>query len=140
MENLSEKVKEFLNKRSELIQVKIKKLRRKRKMIKILYYSFVVSSVSLSTIIASLTGFVGVPAVVLTSLSTGSGILTAISAKFNLDDKKREIEQLIDKLDKLNQTLDYAISCNGNLTEQEYDLILTLKRPKGVKFDPSDRK
>ena len=84
----------------------------------------VVSSVSLSTIIASLTGFVGVPAVALTALSTGSGILTAISAKINLNDKKREIEQLIDKLDKLNQTLDYAISCNGNLTEQEYERIL----------------
>src|ERR1700761_6624265 len=123
MKNLSEKVKEFLNKRSELIQVKIKKLRRKRKIIKILYYLLVVSSVSLSTIIASLTGFVGVPAVGLTSLSTGSGILTAISPKFNLDDKKREIEQLIDKLNKLNQTLDYAISCNGNLTEQEYERI-----------------
>ena len=91
MENLSEKVKNFLNKRSELIQVKIKKHKRKRKIIKILYYSLVVSSVSLSTIIASLTGFVGVPTVVLTSLSTGSGILTAISAKFNLNDKKEKL-------------------------------------------------
>ena len=124
MENLSEKVKNFLNKRSELIQVKIKKLKRKRKTIKILYYSLVVSSVSLSTIIASLTGFVGVPAVVLTALSIGSGILTALSAKFNLNDAKLEIEVLIDKSDKLNQTIDYVISCNSNLTEQEYERIL----------------
>ena len=124
MENLSEKVKKYLNKGSELIQVKIKKLRRKIKIIKILYYSLVISSVSLSTVIASLTGFVGVPAVVLTSLSAGSGILTALSAKFNLNDAKLEIEVLIDKLDKLNQTIDYVISCNGNLTEQEYERIL----------------
>ena len=60
----------------------------------------------------------------LSALSIGSGILTALSAKFNLNDKKREIEQLIHKLDKLHQTLDYAISCNGNLTEQEYEQIL----------------
>ena len=124
MENLSEKVKSFLNKKKELVQVKIKKLKRKRKIIKILYYSLVISSVSLSTVIASLTGFVGVPAVVLTSLSAGSGILTALSAKFNLNDAKLEIEVLIDKLDKLNQTIDYVISCNGNLTEQEYERIL----------------
>ena len=124
MENLSEKVKEFLNKRSELIQVKIKKLRRKRKIIRILYYSLVVSSVSLSTIIASLTGFVGVPAIVLTSLSTGSGILTALSAKFNLNDRKVEIEWLIDKLNKLHQKIDYVVSCNGNLTREEYEQIL----------------
>jgi len=124
MENLSEKVKLFLNKKRELIQVKIKKLKRQRKLIKILYYSLVVSSVSLSTTIASLTGFVGVPAVVLTSLSTGSGILTALSAKFNLNNKKQEIEKLIEKLNKLNQRIDYIVSCNGNLTQQEYEQIL----------------
>src|SRR5215469_5802085 len=124
MENLSEKVKLFLNKKRELIQVKIKKLKRQRKLIKILYYSLVVSSVSLSTTIASLTGFVGVPAVVLTSLSTGSGILTALSAKFNLNDKKQEIAQLIEKLNKLNQRIDYVVSCNGDLTQQEYEQIL----------------
>ena len=54
----------------------------------------------------------------------GSGILTALSAKFNFNDKRREIEQLIDKLDKLNQTTDYVILCNGSLTEQEYERLL----------------
>ena len=112
MENLSEKVKIFLNKKRELIGVKI------------LYYSLVVSSVSLSAIIASLTGFVGVPAVVLTSLSTGSAILTALSAKFNLSDIKLEIEQLIDKLNKLNHKIDYIVTCNGNLSKEEYEQIL----------------
>ena len=118
MENLSEKVKIFLNKKRELIGVKIKKLKRKRKRIKILYYSLVVSSISLSAIIASLTGFIGVPAVVLTSLSTGSGILTALSAKFNLSDIKLEIEQLINKLNKLNHKIDYIVTCNGNLSKE----------------------
>jgi hypothetical protein len=124
METLSEKVKIFLNKKRELIGVKIKKLKRKRKRIKILYYSLVVSSISLSAIIASLTGFIGVPAVVLTSLSTGSGILTALSAKFNLSDIKLEIEQLIDKLNKLNHKIDYIVTCNGNLSKEEYEQIL----------------
>ena len=124
MKNLSEKVKLFLTKKRELIQVKIKKLKRKRKIIKIVYYLMVVSSISMSTIIASLIGCVDVPAVVITSLSIGSGILTGISAKFNLYDKKLEIKQLIDKLNKLNHTIDYVISCNGNLTQQEYEHIL----------------
>ena len=124
MENLSEKVKIFLIKKRELIGVKIKKLKRKRKRIRILYYSLVVSSVSLSAIIASLTGFVGVPAVVLTSLSTGSAILTVLSAKFNLSDIKLEIEQLINKLNKLNHKIDYIVTCNGNLSKEEYEHIL----------------
>ena len=121
MESISEKDKEFLIKKRELIQLKIKKLKRKGKVIKIFYNSHVVSSISLSTIIASLTGFVGVPAVVITSLSIGSGILTGISARFNLQDRKVEIQKLINKL---NSMIDYVISCNGNLTEQEYDNIL----------------
>src|SRR5215831_8971207 len=105
MENLSEKVKLFLTKKREGIQLKIRKLKRKRKIINIMYYSSVVTSISLSTVIASLTGFIGVPVVVITSLSIGSGILTGISAKFNLQDKKLEIEQLIEKLNKLNHTI-----------------------------------
>ena len=76
MENVSEKVKLFLSKKRDMIQIKIKKLKRKRKIIKILYYSSVVSSVSLSTLIASLSGFVGLPMIVIASLSAGSGILT----------------------------------------------------------------
>ena len=121
---MSEKVKEFLIKKRELIQVKIKKLKRKRKIIKIMYYSSVVLSVSLSTIAASLIGIVGVPMVVIISFSSGSGILTGISAKFNLFDKKVEMERLINKLKHLNQTIDYVVTCNGNLTQHEYEQIL----------------
>src|SRR5215471_2287361 len=121
METLSEKVKLFLTKKGESIQIKIKKLKRKRKIIKIMYYSSVVSSLSLSTIIASLMGFVGVPTIVITSLSISSGILTGISAKFNFHDQKLEIEQLIEKLNKLNHTIDYVASCNLNLSQREYE-------------------
>ena len=50
---------------------------------------------------------------------TGSGILTTLSAKFNFNNTKLEIEQLIDNLGKLNKKIDYVVSCNGNLTEQK---------------------
>ena len=122
MENISEKAKLFLTKKSEFIQIKIKKLKRKRKIIKIIYYTSVVTSISISTLIASLTGFV--PAVGIATLSISSGILTAISAKFNLHAKKTEIQHLITKLNKLNATIDYVISCNGNLSQEEYNQIL----------------
>ena len=124
MENLSEKVKSFLTNKRETILIKIKKLKRKRKIIKILYYSSVVLSISLSTIIASLTGFGGIPMVVLTSLSISSGILTAISTKFNFYDKTLQLNQLIDKLNKLEHAINYVISCNGDFTENEYQKIL----------------
>ncbi len=78
----------------------------------------------MSTTIASLSGFVGIPAAVVTTLSDLSGILTGISAKLNLQDKSVEIRRLIDKLTKLNQTIDYVVTCNGNLTQSEYERLL----------------
>ena len=53
-----------------------------------------------------------------------SGILTTLSAKFNLNDAKLEIEQLINKLNKLNHKIDYIVTCNGNLSKEEYEHIL----------------
>ena len=89
-----------------------------------MHYSSVVSFISLSTIIASLLRFVGVPVVVTASLSIASGILTGILNKINLLDKIVEIDQLINKLQKLNHVIDYVISCNGNKSQEQYEKIL----------------
>ena len=62
--------------------------------------------------------------IVITILSTFSGVLTALSAKFNLENRKIEIKKNIDSLSKLRAKLDYVISCNGDLTKEEYDQIL----------------
>ena len=66
MSSLSEKVKVYLTKRSEAIETKITKLKRKQKIIKAFYYSSVVLSITLSTTIASLSGFVNIPVAVVT--------------------------------------------------------------------------
>jgi hypothetical protein len=124
MTTLSEKAKVYLVKRSEAIQAKIMKLKRKENIMKTLYYSSVVLSITLSTTIASLSGFVGIPVVVISILSACSGILTGISAKFNFQDKSLEIKQLIEKLNKLNQTIDYVVTCNGDFSQSEYERIM----------------
>ena len=64
------------------------------------------------------------PIIVITILSTFSGILTALSAKFNLESKKIEINKNIDNLSKIRAKLDYVVSCNGDLTKEEYEQIL----------------
>jgi p-aminobenzoyl-glutamate transporter AbgT len=89
-----------------------------------LYASTVVSSIIISTAGASLTTMVFIPAIVITMLSAVSAILTGISARFNFQNKKIEINNLIDKLNKIQSKLDYVISCNGNLTQQQYEEIL----------------
>ena len=122
--NISEKVKQYLERKLQDCRNELIKLKRKRKRIKILYVSTVVSSIIISTVVVSLTGMVSVPIIVITVLSASSGILTGVSARFNFQNKKVEINNLIDRLNKIQSKLDYVIPCNGDLGQKEYQEIL----------------
>jgi hypothetical protein len=122
--NISEKVKVFLARKLNDCREQIIKLKRKRRIIKILYVSTIVSSIIISTVVASLTSMISVPIIIITVLSAGSAILTGISSRFNFQSKKYEINILIDRLNKIQSKLDYVISCNGDLTNAEYQQIL----------------
>jgi hypothetical protein len=122
--NISEKVKEYLIRKLNDCKHDLMKLKRKKKLIKILYVSTVITSIIVSTAVASLTTMIFIPTIVLTILSAASAILTGISARFNFQNKKVEINNLIDRLNKIQSKLDYVISCNGDLTHKEYQEIL----------------
>jgi len=121
---VSEKVKAYLHRKRNDCRKELIKLKRKRKIIKIIYISTVVSSIVISTVVASLTSIISVPIIVIAVLSAGSAILTGVSSRFNFQNKKSEINTLIDKLNKIQSKLDYVISCNGDLTTAEYQQIL----------------
>ena len=121
---MSEKVKTFLARKLTEPKAKIKKLKHRRKITKILYYSIVILSVTTSGVVGSLASLAGLPVIVIPILSTVSGVLTALSAKFNLENKKTEINKLIEHLCKLQAKIDYVVSCNGDLTQDEYRQIL----------------
>ena len=121
---ISEKIKTFLGRKLTESKTRINKLKRRRKFIKILYFTSVILSITTSAVVASLTSFTGVPIIAITILSTFSGVLTGISAKFNLQNKKIEINKLIENLSKLQAMIDFVISCNGHLTQDEYKQIL----------------
>ena len=122
--SVSEKVKAYLHRKLNDCRKELKKLKCKRKKIKIIYISIVVSSIVISTVVASLTSVISVPIIVITVLSAGSAILTGVSSRFNFQNKKYEINLIIDRLNKLQAKLDYVISCNGDLTTAEYHQIL----------------
>ena len=122
--SLSNKAKEYLNRKLDESKNKIAKLKRKRKVVKILYYSSIILSVTLSALISALAGLSLLPIYIIPILSVTSGILTALSAKFNLQNKKIEINDLIVKINKLREKLDYVISCNGNFTEEDFKQIV----------------
>lgn len=122
---LTNKAKEYLTRKLDESRIKITKLKRKRKVVKILYYSSVTLSVTLSAIISALAGLSLLPIYIIPILSILSGILTALSAKFNLENKKIEINKVIQKLHKIQEKLDYVISCNGNFTENDFQQIIS---------------
>ena len=121
--NISKNVKQYLDRKLNDCRHELIKLKRKKKRIQILYISTVVSSIIISTVVVSLMSLVSVPIIVITVLSASSAILTGVIARFNFQIKKVEINNLIDRLHKIQTKLDYVISCNGNLTQTEYEEI-----------------
>ena len=122
--DISEQVKQHLIKKLEDCQIKISKLERKRKIIKNVYIVTMLLSIVCSAVLAVISSVATVPFIVIPILSSISTILTGISAKFNLHDKKSQMKVLIDKLNRIKSKLEYVISCNGDLTQAEYDQIL----------------
>ena len=122
--NISNKLKEYLRRKLYDLQMKVKKLKRKRKTVKVLYYSSITLSISLTAVMTTLSGFSVLPIYIIPIMSTSSGILTGLSAKFNLHNKNIDINKTIEKTNKIQEKLDYVISCNGNLTEDEFKQII----------------
>jgi len=122
--NISEKLKEYLVKKLNDCENEIVKLKRKRKVVKILYYSSITLSISLAGVMTTLSTLTALPLLVIPVLSMSMGILTGLSAKFNFQNKKVEINNLIARLNKIQTKLDYVVSCNGDITRKEYQEIL----------------
>src|SRR6476469_8591913 len=78
----TDKLKEFLARKLIESQAKIKKLKRKRKRNKSLYIITTVSSMTISSVLASIS-MLTIPPLVFTIMSITSAVLTGISAKFN---------------------------------------------------------
>lgn len=122
---LNHKVKLFLDKKMVDSELLIKKLVRKRKYIKILYYSTTIMSIIISSVLCTLSATINLPGAVISTLSILSAIMTGISTKFQFKEKNYEISREIDHLNNLKNTIEYVVSCNGNLTEEKFKEILS---------------
>ena len=120
----TDKLKEFLGRKLNESQAKIKKQKRKRSITKSLYVITTVSSMVISSVLASIS-MLTMPPMVFTILAISSAVLTGISAKFNFQDKTVELSKEIEKLDKIQSKFDYVISCNGNLLPETYQKIMS---------------
>jgi len=115
----TEKAKVYLQRQLDKHTTKIKKLKRKRNLVRGLFITLIVISITSSTVCAALTGLTISP-LVIPILSRAAGLTTALSVKFSLQDKKQKLDKTIDQLDKVKRKIDYVVSCNGNFTEAKY--------------------
>ena len=118
-----DRVKEFLKAKLEDCEKIIKKRKKKNRNIKILYYSLVGTSVIGSTVVVILSS-VAIPPLVFACVSSITTITSSLGIRLNLEDKKKKLEQNIQKLNKIKDKLNYVINCNGNLSKEECDNIL----------------
>ena len=121
--NISDKVKEYLERKLNESKIKTKKLKRKRKINKVLIIVTVGSSLIISAVIATASVTI-MPPIAITVLSIASMILTGVNARIIFQDRQVQITREIEKLNKIQGKLDYVVSCNGDITTEEYQQIL----------------
>ena len=119
-ESASEKSRSYLTKKLSEIEIKLKRSKKKKIIIQTIGSILIIGSMSASVLIASL----AFPPLVVTGLSISSAIMSGASIKMNFSGKSKKISKLLTKLNQLQIKLDYVVSCNGNLTEGEYQSIL----------------
>jgi hypothetical protein len=122
-EEYSKKAKQFLERQLIEYEIKIKKLKKRRKIVKALFASLIIISVISSTVCATVAGL-ALPPAIIPVLSGVAGLATVLSIKFNLEGKKQELNKTIDQLDRIRHEIDYVVSCNGNFTENKYIEIM----------------
>ena len=124
---MANNVKQFLSDKLEDCEAKIKHLKRKRKIVQIAYGITIVTSITVSTVTTTISGVFALPllpTVIITTLSAVGAISTAVSTKFNLKSRKTELSNMITRLERLKQQMNYVIKCNGDFTEKESNDII----------------
>ena len=97
-------------------------MKKKRRIVSIIYGTTIVISVTVSATTVAVSGMFALPLLptaVITSLVAVGAISTALSTKFKLKSKKTELNNMISRLERLKQQINYVVTCNGDLTESE---------------------
>lgn len=124
---IGEKTKIYLEQKKIILTEHIKRVKKKRRVIKIIYIVTVVSSIACSAIAGTIATLSGLPVMIIPIFSITSAVLTGISFRFNFKSKKEELVKLLENLSYINNTLDYVISTNGHMTEENHkDIIKSL--------------
>jgi broad specificity polyphosphatase/5'/3'-nucleotidase SurE len=115
---INDKVRDFLALKQSEYEKIIMKYKKKKKIIKGLYISSVLVSITTSVIISS--SMLGIPAIAVSILGVTGALSSALSIKFNLKKTNDKIQNTITSLNKIKTKLEYIVNFNGDLSQEEY--------------------
>ena len=115
---VTDEMKAHLTSKLLRYEKRIKKKQLKYKIIKILGISSTISSVVIT--VASAATLPILTPILSSILISSAAFLTGMGGVFNFNRKTKKLHVLIQELEKVRKTLEYVITCNGNLTEEEY--------------------
>lgn len=118
-----DKIKSFLIAKQAECEMIILKYKRTYNGVRAIYYVLMITSIVGSTILSIVSSYT-FPPLAIGIISGITAIITAISLKLNMENMKIKLNKKIHNLNKIKDKLDYVITCNGNLSEDECNRIL----------------
>ena len=116
----SDKIKKYLENKLRQCKKKVMIARRKKIVMQVLSALLITGVIAGSILIPA----AGVSAPIITVALLASMLAGEISARFKIDKKKHILNEMIKKLNLLQEKLDYVIQINGNLSSSEYHEII----------------
>lgn len=118
-----DQLKKLLTSQLEECKETIEKRKKRIKLIKIIFYSLIATATIGSSTVVLLSSFFA-PSIVIGVLSTIVTLSSVLSVKFNLEGRMQKLGENLQTLNGIKNKLAYVTACNGNLTENEYKIIL----------------
>jgi hypothetical protein len=116
------KVSDFLNRKQEQCQTQLINVKRKLLILKILNYTFVILSVTVTALI--LCFLTTLPIQAIGCLSFAATILMGISAKLNLESKQNEASTLINTLNNLENQMEIVLCNENGISLEDFKVLL----------------
>lgn len=125
----SAKLKIYLDTKIKELSIKIRKLKRKYIVLRLVHGSLLIISISSATVVTIIAPLL-VPPLIIACVASISSISAIFSMRFDLNKKKEKHSNAIKQLNILKDKLDYVVSCNGSMSEEECNNILREFREK----------
>ncbi len=111
-------IKDLLISKQLEYEKKIKKLKRKKKITQILYFSTMVLSISCATITSAT--LAGIPVVAVSVLGIVGLLSTTLSVKFNLKKINKKLHQAIKGLERVKTKIQFLVAHKNSISEEQH--------------------